>query len=124
MMQKDTFQNIYNEISKFLPDKWNKIVVYLEYGDDAYSYTFYVKINGKYINGFNIPEVSKKQVYDSFEQIDRIILSDRRKEKDRLWTNMTMIISADGTIHADFDYTDLTEGAYKYRKAWKAKYLH
>lgn len=123
MMQQKTFQNIFNEVIKCLPSEWGIVVIYLEYGDNAYSYAFYVKVNGKYINGFDIPGSSEKQIYDSFKKIDRIILADRKASKDLLWSNMTMVVSADGTMHADYDYTDLSEGAYKYKKKWKEKYL-
>lgn len=123
MMQKKTFQTIFNEVSKCLPEEWNKLVVYLEYGEDAYTYAFYVQINGKYVNGFDIPGASEKKIADCFKKIDMTVLKDRKASKDELWTNMTMIVGATGTMHTDFDYTDLTEGAYKYKKQWKAKYL-
>lgn len=123
MMQKKTFQIIFDEISKCLPEAWDKLVVYLEYGEAAYTYSFYVLMNGKYINGFDIPTASEKRIADSFRAIDKAVLKDRKASKDKLWTNMTMIVDATGSMHTDFDYTDLTEGAYKYKKQWKEKYL-
>ena len=58
------------------------------------------------------------------EQLDDLgkMNEERMKEKE-LWSNMTMVIEPSGFMHTDFDYTDLTEGSYVYKKAWKAKYL-
>lgn len=123
MMQKKTFQNIFNEIIKCLPEEWERLVIYLEYGNDAYSYAFYVKADGKFINGFDLPNASENKIADCFRNIDNIILKERKASKDKPWTNMTMIVDNDGTMHTDFDYTDLTEGTYRYKKLWKQKYL-
>ena len=58
----------------------------------------------------------------AFENIDKFVDQERKKGSES-WTNMTMIVTSDGNMHADFDYTDLSEGSYKYKKDWKAKYL-
>lgn len=123
MLQKKTFQIIFNEVSKCLPQNWKRVVIYIEYGEDAYSYAFYAKVNGQYINGYNLPGASEQQIAESFRTIDKAILKERNESADRLWTNMTMIVDDDGTMHTDFDYSDLSTGAYKYKKQWKAKYL-
>ena len=34
-----------------------------------------------------------------------------------------MIIGKDGDMHSYFDYTDISEGTYQYKKNWKKKYL-
>ena len=34
-----------------------------------------------------------------------------------------MLVDADGNMHTDFDYTDLSSGTYQFKKAWKKKYL-
>lgn len=124
MIQKKIFQKIFDEVNKCLPAKWERVVIYLEYGEDAYSYAFYIRTSGKYVNGFDLPNASEKNITDSFENIDKIIQKERSAIKDKPWTNMTMIVNGDGMMHTDFDYTDLAEGAYKYKKAWKKKYLN
>lgn len=123
MMQEKTFQIIFDELNKCLSEDWEKLVLYLEYGEAEYSYAFYVLIDGKYVNGYDLHEVSKEEIAESFRKIDKAVLEDRKESKDKLWTNMTMIVSPDGSMHTDFDYTDLTEGSYNYKKRWKEKYL-
>ena len=58
----------------------------------------------------------------AFKNIDSFVSKARAKEKEP-WSNMTMVVESDGSMHTDFDYTDLSEGNYKYKKSWKAKYL-
>ena len=60
---------------------------------------------------------------DTFKSIDKEVLKERKKTKSDLWSNMTMIVDNNGNMHTDFDYTDLSEGSYKYCKKWKAQYL-
>lgn len=47
---------------------------------------------------------------------------ERKKSKDN-WSNMTVIVEKSGKMHADLDYTDLSEGTYQFKKNWKKKYL-
>lgn len=58
----------------------------------------------------------------SFKNIDKIVVKERGKLKDA-WTNMTMVVDSDGNMHTDYDYTDLSEGTYQFKKNWKKKYL-
>ncbi len=123
MINEKVYQGIYNEISRFVPEKWDRIVVYLEYGEDSYAYSFYVKMNGQYTKCFDLPRISEEELMFAFKQIDNMVMKERSKAEGSLWTNMTMIIETDGKMHVDFDYTDLSENAYKYSKQWKKAYL-
>lgn len=123
MINNKTYQKIYDELSKYLFAGWEKMVVYLEYGEASYSFSFYEKIKGKFINGYDLPGVSEKELDASFRKIDKWILKERKKEKGDIWTNMTMVVTGSGDMKCDFDYTDLSEGAYQYKKNWKKNYL-
>ena len=46
MMDEKIFQIIFDEVAAFLPNQWSEVVIYLEHGEDSYSYAFYVKVNG------------------------------------------------------------------------------
>lgn len=123
MINDKIYQGIYDEISKYLTPGWEKIVVYLEYGNASYSFSFYVKTKAGYIKCFELPDVSEKALDASFKKINKLVSGERNKEKDALWTNMTMIVTANGDMHADLDYTDLSDGIYQFKKEWKKKYL-
>ena len=115
------YQKIFNEIHGFLDHDWQKVVIYLEYGEASYCIEFYVKSNGIYQKCYDLPEVNEDELLGSFSRIDSMV-SRERKGKD-LWSNMTMIVNRDGSMHTDFDYTDLTECSYQYMQDWKKKYL-
>lgn len=121
MINHKIYQLIFDEISNFLPDEWTKLVIYLEHGEEAYSYSFYVKINGEYVKCFDLP-VSEEKLFAAFARIENNVSKERCK-LDNHWSNMTMIVDDRGNMKADFDYTDLSNGNYQYKKAWKKKYL-
>lgn len=123
MINETVYQAIFDELSKYLPSYWDKLIVYLEYGNSSYSFAFYVQVGDKYIKCYDITGVSEKQLAKSFSYIDKVVSKERSKEKDKLWTNMTMTVTPTGALHTDFDYTDLSEGTYQFKKDWKKKYL-
>ena len=123
MMNEKVYQAIFNEIAPFIPEGWTKLVVYLEYGEDSYSFSFYYKDGKKYTKCFNIQNISEDALFAAFKKIDKVIAPERKKTKGDLWSNMTMLVDSDGNMHTDFDYTDLSSGTYQFKKAWKKKYL-
>lgn len=123
MINEKIYQGIYDELSKYLASGWEKLVVYLEYGNASYSFSFYVKTKEGYVKCYDLPDVSEKVLDSSFKKIDKLVSKERNKDKDELWSNMTMIVTTSGDMHADLDYTDLSEGTYQFKKDWKKKYL-
>lgn len=121
-MNNKVYQDIFNEFASYLPNDWQKMVVYLEYGDDSYTFSFYVLIDGKFIKCYDIPGISEESLIISYNKIDKMIPQIRNKEFGE-WSNMTMVVDKEGNMKTDFDYTDLSEGAYQYKKEWKKKYL-
>ena len=123
MMNEKIYQAVFDAIAPLLPEEWSKLVIYLEYGEDSYSFSFFYNDGKKYIKCFDIANVSEDVLYSSFKKIDKLVASERQKVKGDLWSNMTITIESNGSMHADFDYTDLSYGTYQYKKAWKKKYL-
>lgn len=121
-MNETVFQSIYEELNKYLMPGWEKLVVYLEYGKASYSFSFFVKQRKEYIKCYDIPGISEDELAKSFKLIDRLVVKERGNGKEA-WSNMTMVIENTGDMHTDFDYTDLSEGTYQFKKNWKKKYL-
>ena len=121
-MNEKVYQGIYDELSKYLVPGWEKLVVYLEYGNASYTFSFFIKEKEVYTKCFDLPKVQEKDLDASFKKIDMLVSKERNKDKQP-WSNMTMIVGKDGDMHTDFDYTDLSEGTYQYKKNWKKKYL-
>lgn len=109
---------IYDELSKYLPDLWERLVVYLEHGEYSYAYSFYVKEQGKYVKCFDIEDISEEELYKSFVTIEKEISDEGSRQKGELWSNMTMVVESNGKMKTDFDYTDLSIGNYRYKKKW------
>lgn len=123
MINETIYQLIFDEISAFLPLAWERVVIYLEYGEDSYEISFYLKQNGVYTKCFDLSEISEEEMLDAFERIDETVSQERNKLPSEKWTNMTMLIENDGSMHVDFDYSDLTDAAYQHNKEWKKHYL-
>lgn len=120
-MQDNIYQQIYNEIDQFLPNGWEKLVIYIEYGFNSYSISFYVTTKGKTVKCFDLPHIDELELLASFSKIDKFVGPEREKEVDK-WSNMTLVIEGEN-FDADFDYTDLSKGGFAYKREWKKKYL-
>ena len=123
MINEKVFQSIYDELSKYLSSNWEKLVVYLEYGEASYTFAFYEKLKDAYVKCFDIPGVSEEKLMKSFSKLAKMISKERGKKGQEVWSTMTMVVTSDGRMHTDYDYTDLSEGSYQYMKNWKKKYL-
>lgn len=122
MLNSKIYQMIFDELVPYLPDSWESLIVYLEYGQGSYSFSFFVKQNGKYKKCYDLDNLSENELMTSFQKIDTFV-SPERDKAEFLWSNMTMIVNNSGNMHTDFDYTDLSSGTYQFKKAWKKKYL-
>ena len=119
MMNEAIFQQICNELSQYLLPGLSRLVIYLEYGEGSYCFSFYEKISEKYVKCYDLPGVTDDSLVASFDRINDIVAGVRRDG----WTSMTMVVDAEGRMHADFDYTEASEDEYLSREAWKRKYL-
>lgn len=118
------YKKIFDELQDIIPANWDEIIFYAEYTSDSYSYKYFVKLKGKYIDCFNIRGVTEDLLIQKFIKFNDIIRPSRvaLPDKDK-WSVMTMTIRNDGTFNVDFDYTDISENSIEYFQKWKAKYL-
>lgn len=124
MINDKVYQSIFDEVSEYLPNDWEKLVVYLEFGESSYSISFYVKEHGNYTKCYDLSGISDEDLYQSFKRISKEVMQQRNEISGQKWTNMTMVVERTGKMNVDFDYTDLSENAYQYSKKWKKKYLN
>ena len=124
-MDNKILQNVFDLIQPLLPDKWNKVILYVGYTSGSYSMKFYIgdeKTN--YTDCFSLKSIGKAQLIKLFMSIDKIIAQERNKleEKDK-WSVLTLTVDKNGKMKADFDYTDISENSIEYERKWKDKYL-
>ena len=122
MLSKEIFQGIFTNIEPLLPAKWEKVVFYVEFGENSYSMDFYVKERENFIKCYDLGYISEEEILSAFGRIDMIVAPARASDNE-MWSNMTMIVDSDGKMYADFDYTDFSQMDHEWKKNWKKKYL-
>lgn len=123
-MNEELFQDIFNEIQNYMPIEWEKVILYVEYSAGSYSMKYYTKVNGSFIDCYNLKDVSKANLIKLFMKLDKKISVERNKLEDsNKWSVMTMIVDSEGDFTTNFDYSDLTENTIEYQKSWKEKYI-
>lgn len=122
-MEKDIYKEIAENLVTVLPENWEKVCLYCYMADYAYQFSFHVKIDGKYIQCFNLKEVygiSEKDVLECFKKLNSVIRPDYEEKKFYV---MTYILESSGNFVTEYEYNDYTETSLAYKREWKKKYL-
>ena len=124
-MSNEIYQNIFNILQPVLPEGWKKLILFAGYTAGSYTMKYYiVDENDNYIDCFQQSGVSKAQLIKLFMNIDHIIRIKRTQlDSKNRWSVMTMIVSADGRMKTEFDYTDISENVIAYEQEWKKRYI-
>ena len=123
-MDAKTFQTVFDKISDFLPQGWKKMVFFAGYTSGSYSMKFYSENgDGKYMDCFQIPGISKGQLMKAFMDIDHVLSEQRKDLGSKAWTVFTMAADANGRMRTDFEYDDHSRDMVSYEKSWEEKYL-
>lgn len=125
-MDEKIFQNVFDVISDFLPEGWNKMVFYAGYTAGSYSMKFYSKPEkGEYIDCFSIPGASKAKLVKAFMEIDKVLSKSRKELGDtNAWTVFSMSVDNNGKMKTDFEYDDHSEDMIAYEKKWAEVHLN
>lgn len=124
-MNNEIFQKVFNLVQSFLPEGWNKMILYVGYAAGSYSMKFYTcDSQGLYTDCFKYKGISKAKLIQLFMNIDKLLAPERKKsdEKNR-WSIMTMIVDSEGNMKTEFDYADISENAVAYEQRWKERYI-
>ena len=120
-MEEKIFQTVFDKLVDFLPDGWKNMVFFAGYTNDSYTMKFYSENGNKeYIDCFNMPEVSKTSLIQSFMEIDKVLSPQRKDLGDKAWTVFTMKVDSDGHMKAEYDYDDHSEDMVDYEETWKS----
>lgn len=124
-MNSEVFQKVIDIIQPNLPKGWESLILFVGYTKGSYTMKYYTKdTQGEYTDCFNHKNISRAQLLKVFIDIDKILAGERQKLSDNnKWSVMTMIVSDDGKMKTEFDYTDISENAITYEQAWKEKYI-
>lgn len=121
-------ETIYSKVGltlfNVLPNGWEKAILYAQITENSYELFYYAKVNGEYINNFDLEKeglgVDRQEVRKRFREIYEILLPNYRENQ---WYAMTFILSKTGEFTVDYEYTDYSEDTFSYKKIWKEKYI-
>lgn len=124
-MDNKIFQKIFDILQPVLPNGWKKMVLFVGYTAGSYTMKYYTCDNqGRFTDCFSQSVINRTQLIKLFMSIDKAVSPERKKlnEKNK-WSVLTMIVTDDGKMKTDFDYTDISDNAIAYEQSWKEKYI-
>lgn len=122
-MTNDLYKEIAENLVKVLPNGWEDVKLYAQLTKSSYEFFFHVKVNGEYIQCFNLEEkygISKKMLRDVFKSLYALLKPDFEEKN---WFVMTYSLTKAGKFNVDYEYTDYSEKTLEYKEQWKSKYL-
>ena len=98
-MQID-FQIIYDQLSMYLPEEWEKLVVLISLHDELSEINFYYKVDNEYICALDDGYVSR-EMFNSLSNVLALVRLGR--EKNDVWKTCTIAVCSDGEFKAEYD---------------------
>lgn len=103
------------EMLKVLPLDWDRLVLYGELDESSYEFFYYVKVDGCYIQCYDLPNVSEEDIDELFGALYAICI----RNKDSDWSSFTLTVESSANFSIDYTYGEPDVD----RDKWKAKYL-
>jgi uncharacterized protein (TIGR01741 family) len=136
MLETKGMEQLYSEIASALvdiiPEDWENIVLYAEFGDKYRQVFFYYYPNGsnKPIYSLDITDkfnINQKQydaretrLYNCFGKLRE----EFKKQGQEPWTNLTFILDGTGRMKIDYNYDEVSQLCpVERQKKWEAKYI-
>ena len=119
-----SYENLFRTIFPTLPDGWRKVVIHAAFIDESCTLKYYIKqSNGTYCDCFSI-DFDQIKILEIIASLHHTISSVRNSlNKKSKWNAITVVIQADGTFNADFDYDEVNWNSAKSIRQWTHKYL-
>lgn len=115
-MLESKLNKVADLLTEVLPENWEKVIFHGDFDDTYYDFYYYVKINNKYIQCFNLDMygIDKESVQSCFEKIFKICSGIKKT-----WSSFDLAIDNEGSFKIDYNYeNELTIDE------WKEKYLN
>lgn len=122
-MESQNYQEIFNHISGYLPQKWKRVALYFAFSENMTSHKFYVDTGKGYIDCFQLG-YEKTVLRQIFFSIEDILIQERESlPKEKQWTVFTMFISSTGKFDTNYEYEDISETFVEYQKNWEETFI-
>jgi hypothetical protein len=113
------YQQIFDKIASYLPDKWSRMAFFAGYAGNSYSMKFLVKEDDSdCVSCFSLQEISDINLSKLFITIDKMISSDRKENK---WTSLSMIVDNSGEMMSELEYENHEEDLVTYEEKWEQR---
>ena len=124
-MDEKIFQDVFDLIEGYLPEKWTQTVFFAGYTIGSYSMKFYSRTEDEdFIDCFKMNEISRATLIKVFRKINSVLSSQRDAlPEEKKWTVFTLIVDSDLHMKALFEYEDHTEDRIEYEENWRTKFL-
>ena len=114
-----SYQNLFDIVRPSLPEYWDKVVLYFALMPDTYETMYFVRLNNmEYLDCFHL-EQDREELLLRLSALYKEVKDINNKE----CSVITVVIYADGEVHADFDYTRITDNYDSYFESWMKKYI-
>ncbi|OQY38704.1 MAG: hypothetical protein B6229_05275 [Spirochaetaceae bacterium 4572_7] len=118
------FKKIAEILGPLLPKGWEDVRLYAQLDKSSYEYFFYVKIDGEYIQNFELEKlykISRKEMRSSFKNLYANMKDFQISDN---WKVATFSMDSKGDFKITYDYDTPTELInIEYKNKWKTKYL-
>ena len=117
-MNETTIKSIIDNLISLLPEHWSDVILRDIAAPGYYNIYFYVKVNGIYIQCFNLPQkysITMEELNSTFSEINKLCKDDYTAEK---WSAYTLTLLSTGDFSIDYEYDEPME-----KDKWKAKYV-
>ncbi len=116
-MNEDIIKSIVDYLISLLPENWTNVILRDISAPGYYNIYFYVKVNGTYIQCFNLPKkysITMDELNSAFSKINKLCQQNQTTKK---WRSYTLTLSSIGDFCIDYEYEEPME-----KNKWKAKY--
>ena len=123
-MKDLSYERLFQIIYPSLPAEWRKLVVRASFQGKASVIKYYVRTgNGKYIDCFNLG-CNPNLLFSIIKDIHDEVASVRDKLEDHSrWNAVAVVIDAEGSFKADFDYSETAWTDKMSEETWSEKFL-
>lgn len=123
-MDKKVFQELFDKILPYLPEKWKALTFFAGYTEGSYSMNFYVRNSeDEYCDCFQLSTITRACIVKLFADINKVLVKERENmEKRDKWTILTMMVDSDGNMKTEFDYRNHAEDMIRCENEWKKKF--
>ena len=113
---------LFDLIQDYLPEDWEKVVYWALYTDNSYTMKYFVKVNDKYIDCFDL--YSEDILFKLFKNLNNIIQECKNKNSKENWTSLILSVDTNGKFKTDYGYENISDNSIEVENNIKSKYLN